>query len=146
MLMEKATTQSVILAMEATAISGVTPVLGGIIDTKNFDSGLYFAMMCSVWAAGAADLEIWESDSATMVGAVVVAAKKLVYPDAPQVNTAVTAETTATAMSYLTKQACFSNLRYVQPRIVGTAAAADLSVIVLGIANPERSLKTAQAG
>jgi len=146
MLMEKATTQSVILAMEATAISGVTPVLGGIIDTKNFDSGLYFAMYCTDWTAGAADMMIWESDSATMSGATIVPAKKLVYADDPQVNTEALPETTATSMEYLTKQACFSNMRYVQCRIVGTSSAADLTLAVIGIANPERSLKTSQAG
>ena len=131
---EQATKQVVINALLPTACSGVTPVNSGIIDTADYDNGIYFVMSITSWTAGAVALTIYEDDAVAMGTETIVTS--LIYTS-PTLDTAVTATTSIATPVGLPKLGVYSTKRYLRAKLTGTAAACDLTAQVIAIANPE---------
>jgi hypothetical protein len=134
---EVATKQIVLYALENQTIStGATT--GAIIDTKDYDNGIYFAIIVTDWTAGGATLTLYDGDDSGLSDAAIIPDAQLIY-DAPTVDTAATVEGATVA-----KLGCFGNKRYVRPTVTGDGTA-NLDVVVVGIVNPEIAA-TAQGG
>jgi len=136
---EQVTAQSVINAFEVQAITSSTTTTGAIIDTKDYDLGLYFAMVVTAWVDGTYTLKIEDGDAANLSDAADVDSTSLVYGTLPALGAA-TAEG-----AFLTKEGVHSIKRYVRVSVVSTGVTAGASVGVLAIAGAE-VCKTPQAG
>lgn len=95
------------------AIASDTTTVGAIIDTADFELGFSVFLSAPVWVDGTYTLKLEESDSSTMVGAVVIPTAKLI--GSLPVVAAATVDGAA-----LGKVGVFSNLRYIRVSIVST--------------------------
>ena len=127
---EEATNQIVIQALGPVAFSADGTEVGSIIDTADFDNGIYFALAVEAYTTGTFTLVIEDSDDDELSDASVIPAAQLVYGTLPAL-TAATAEGAA-----LAKEGIFGNKRYVRASVVGTDTSVG-TVSVLAIVNPE---------
>jgi len=127
---EEATNQIVIQALGPVAFSADGTEVGSIIDTADFDNGIYFALAVEAYTTGTFTLVIEDGDDEELSDASVIPAAKLVYGTLPAL-TAATAEGAA-----LAKEGIFGNKRYVRASVVGTDTSVG-TVSVLAIVNPE---------
>ncbi len=126
---EHATKQVVHYALENQTIStGATT--GAVIDTADYDNGVYFAAIVTSWTAGSAVMTIYEDDAVGMGTATIVGAANLIYT-APTLGTAATVEGASCA-----KLGCFGTKRYLRVTVTGDGTA-NLDVVVVAIKNPE---------
>lgn len=124
---EMVTKEVVMYALEVQTIATDTTTTGAIIDTADYDLGVYFAMLCSAYTDGTYTLLIEDGDDAALADAAVVATAQLVYGTLPAL-TAVTAEGARMA-----KEGVFGTKRYLRASIVSTltTTGADLAVIMV---------------
>ena len=138
-LMEKATTQVVIYALENQDPGNNGTVAGAVIDTSLYDSGIYFAAALTDWTTTGCSLVIYEDSAIGMGTETIVPAANLIYTS-PTLDTAATVEGAT-----MPKLGCFGTKRYIRCKLVGDATCV-VDAIVIAIANPTASLKTAQGG
>ena len=127
---EKATTQVVHYALENQTIGNAGDVRGAVLDTADYDLGVYFAIIVTDFTAGTAALTIYEDDAVGMGTENVVAADNLIYTS-PTVGTAATVEGASCA-----KLGCFGTKRYLQVRVLGNGTC-NMDIVVVAIKNPE---------
>lgn len=139
-LMEKATTQVVILAQASIVVGNAETKVGAVIDTSLYDSGIYFAAMTTAWTTTGFSLVIYEDSAIGMGTESIVGAANLIYTSPALDVTAITTEG-----GTMPKLGCFGTKRYIRCKLVGDATCAATGVVV-AIANPTSSLKTAQGG
>lgn len=129
---EQATYQKVINAVEPQAIGTNATTPGAIIDTANYDLGLYFAMLCYAYTDGTFTLKIEEGDDAALADASDIdLTKQSVYGALPAI-TAADAEG-----DVLPKEGVHSTKRYVRASIVSTGVTTGASLAVMAVAGPE---------
>lgn len=135
---EKATNQKVILAMNTVVVSNAV-AYSAIIDTADYDNGVYFAFALVGYDSTDADItfQIEEGDAANMSDADDVPAAKLVY------GTAVVLDAANVVGSNLYKEGVHSTKRYLRVEITPTGVDTSIQVLILAIVNPE-VLPTAQ--
>ena len=75
---EQVTSQIVLVAGINLALDGNETNAGVIVDTANFDLGIYFFLLLTAWTDGAHALIIEEGDDSGLSDAAVVGAEKLV--------------------------------------------------------------------
>ena len=109
-------------------------VTGAIIDTADYDNGVWFALICSVYSSGAWALVIQEGDAADMSDASTVSGNNLInaLPTVAAVQ-AVTAIGTETGVP---KVGVISTKRYLRANI-SLAATGSATLGVYAIVNPE---------
>ena len=127
---EQATNQVVHYALENQTITNDGDERGAVIDTADYDNGVYFAIMVTSWSAGTLAMTIYEDDAVGMGTEEVVAAENLIYTS-PTVGTAATVEGASIA-----KLGCFGTKRYLQVRALGNGTC-NMDVAVVAIKNPE---------
>jgi len=129
---EKATNQKASLQMNSNIVSETT-TYSGILDTANYDLGVYFLYVLSANDSTAvnATFSIQEGDAANMSDAADVAAAKLVY------GSAVTLTAANSVGSGVYKEAVFSTKRYLRIKVVTTGHGVDIQALVFAIVNPE---------
>lgn len=138
MIKEQATNQKVILAMNET-INSNTTTYSSIIDTADYDNGLYFVYTLSVvTTAGTAVFSIQEGEESNMSDAEDVVAAKLVYGDVVSIDAA------GAGGGVLAKEALFSNKRYVRVKVITTNIDTSVKAFVAAVVNPE-TLPTLQS-
>lgn len=115
------------LALAATIASN-TNTDGSIIDTANFELGTMFTLDVTAFTDGAYELQIFESDSSTMVGATQIVAPKILPTDS---GNSISASAATSAGAVLGKIGIYSNRRYVRPRIVSTGVTTGATVRVI---------------
>jgi hypothetical protein len=124
---EMVTKEVVMNALEVQEIASNTTTVGAIIDTRDYDLGVYFAMFCSAYTDGTYTLKIEHGDDSGLSDAADVPADALVYGTLPAL-TALTAEG-----GRLAKEGVFGTKRFLRASIVSTlvTTGADLSVIMV---------------
>ena len=129
---EQATNQKVLLVFNE-LITTNTATTGFILDTADYDLGVYFAMGIIDWDNTAANfsMTIYEGDESDLSDATLVPDSKLVYSDDVELD-----ELTADG-SALIKQGCHSTKRYLRVTVTSTGVDTSAHVIVLAIVNPE---------
>jgi len=135
---EVATTQVVHYALENQTIGNAGDERGAVIDSADYDNGVYFAIMVTDWTAGTLAMTIYEDDAVGMGTENIVADANLIYTS-PTLGTAATVEGASIA-----KLGCFGTKRYLQVRVLGNGAC-NMDVAVVAIKNPEIAA-TAQGG
>lgn len=135
---EKATNQKVILAMNSDIVSNTT-TYSEIIDTADYDNGVYFAFALAGYDSTDANatFTIQESDAELMGDAVDVPAANLVY------GAAVVLSAANVAGSNLYKEGAHSTKRYLRVAVVTVGVDTSIQALVVAIVNPE-VLPTAQ--
>lgn len=135
---EKASDQKVILAMNTLVVND-TVVYSAIIDTADYDLGVYFAFALVGYDSTDADVtfQIQEGDAALMGDAADVPAAKLVY------GTAVVLSAANAVGSNLYKEGVHSTKRYLRVEVTPNGVDTSIQVLVVAIVNPE-VLPTAQ--
>lgn len=134
---EQATMQKVIKAFEPQAISSNTTTTGAIIDTADFDMGIYFAVDIYAYTDGTFTLKIEDGDDSGLSDAADVSTTQLVYGSLPALTAAIAEG------GILAKEGIHSTKRYVRASIVSTGVTTGASVQVLAIAGAE-VFKTSQ--
>jgi hypothetical protein len=135
---EQATKQVAINALEPQAISSDTTTTGAIIDTKDYDGGLYFAMFAYAYTDGTYTMKIEHGDDSGLSDAADVDSAMLVYGTLPAL-TAALAEG-----GVLAKEGVHSTKRYVRVSIVSTSTTTGASLAVVAVAGAEE-MPTAQS-
>ena len=130
---EQATKQVVLNALEVQAISTDTATTGGIIDTADYDNGIYFAMVCTAYTDGTYTLTIYDGDNAALSDAAIVTS--LIYT-APSLS-AKTAETSVATPVGLPKLGVYGTKRYLRATITSASTSSGATLGVFAIANPE---------
>ncbi len=133
---EQATKQVVTLALEAN-ISSNTTTAGAIIDTADFDLGIYFALAATTYTDGTYTLKIEDGDDSGLSDAADVATGQLVYGTLPAVSAVL-----ADGADY-SKEGVIGTKRYVRASIVSTGVTTGADLSLLCIKGAEL-LKTAQ--
>ena len=128
---EEVTNQIVINALESQDIATNTTTTGAIIDTADYDNGIYFAVGVSDFNDGVYTLKIEDGDDSGLSDAADIPAAQLVYGSLPAPAAAI-AEGAA-----LPKEGIFGNKRYVRVSIVSTGTTLGATVEVLAVVNPE---------
>ena len=126
---EKATTQIVARVLSEATVSGSVNYEGVILDTADYDNGIYFAMSGSI-TVGEAHLEVQHGDEEDLSDAEDVPTEQLVYP-VPVVIDGLVGLKRAQL-----KQACFGTKRYVRPVVAGVGVTGT-NVVVTAVLNPE---------
>jgi hypothetical protein len=134
---EQATMQKVIKALEPQAISSDTTTTGAIIDTADFDGGVYFAVDVYAYTDGTYVLKIEDGDDSGLSDAADVATAQLVYGSLPSLTAAIAEG------GVLAKEGVHSTKRYLRASIVSTSTATGASLQVIAVLGAE-VLKTAQ--
>jgi hypothetical protein len=137
-IMEKATTQAVHYALENQTVGNAATVTGAIIDTADYDLGVYFAGIVTDWTAGTCAMTIYEDDAAGFGTATIVAAANLIYTS-PTFGTAATVEGASIA-----KLGAFGTKRYLRVTLIGDATS-NMDMVVVVVKNPE-IMPTLQGG
>lgn len=135
---EVATKQIVIDAFESQVIGSNTTTTGAIIDTVDYDNGIYFAVDCKSYTDGTFTLKIEDGDDSGLSDAADIPAAQLVYGSLPALSAAITEG------GALAKEGIFGNRRYVRVSIVSTGVSTGATISVKAIVNPEIA-KTPQA-
>lgn len=135
---EHATNQKVVLLMNST-IGSDTVTYSGILDTANYDDGVYFAFSIVAFDNTAADCTcvVQEGDASNMSDAVTVDATKLVY------GGAVVLDAVNAVGANLKKEGVFSTKRYLRVAVTSLGIDVSSQVVILAVVNPE-VLPTAQ--
>ena len=128
-VVSKQTIIPLILSAEITATK-----VGAILDTADYDNGVYFALMCSAYTDGTWTLLLEESDSATFATSSVVASKNRI--NILPVITAVNVATAIGSATGIAKVGVHGTKRYLRATITetvnGTATLACYAIV-----NPE---------
>lgn len=98
------------------AITTDTTTSGDIIDTADFEAGFMIIPLCIAFSAGSFEFKIYESDDSGMAGAVEVDSTKIIGT-LPTLTAQTSSNTTVLGVGV------FSNLRYLQIRVVSTGTA-----------------------
>lgn len=128
---EQVTKQKVINALEPQAITSDTTTTGAIIDTADFDSGLYFSMLCYAYTDGTYTMKIEDGDDSGLSDAADVATAQLVYGTLPALTAA------DSEGDVMTKEGVHSTKRYVRVSIVSTSTTSGASLAVVAVAGTE---------
>jgi hypothetical protein len=134
---EKVTQQRVINALEIQNIGSSTTTAGAIIDSADFDIGVYFALAVSNYTDGTYTLKIEHGDDSGLSDAADVDSAMLVYGTLPALSAALAEG------AYLPREGVHSTKRYLRASIVSTGVTTGADAQVLAIVNPEL-VKTAQ--
>jgi len=129
---DQVTGQEVNLADVATIASNTTTV-GEIIDTANFDMGVYFSLFCTAYTDGTYTLTIEEGDDAALADATTVSSDQLIGSLA-----SVSAATTH-GTGVLPSTGVHSTKRYVRPSIVSTGVTTGATVGIVCVKGKEVS-------
>lgn len=121
----------------AAAIGASTTTSGAILDTANNELGLLFLLDVVAYTDGDYELQLFESDDAAMAGAVQIVAPKIL-PTNLGANS-ITEGAVVAEGAILQKIGAFSNLRYVQARVVSTSVSTGATVRVVAIQKAELS-------
>lgn len=128
---ESATKQVVLNALEPQAISSDTTTPGAIIDTADYDGGLYFGMFCYDYTDGTYTMKIEDGDDAALADAADVATAQLVYGTLPAISAALAEG------GVIAKEGVHSTKRYVRVSIVSTSTTTGASLAVVAIKDAE---------
>lgn len=128
---EMVTKEVVVNALENQSISSNTTTQGAIIDTADFDLGVYFAMLCTAFTDGSYALKLEEGDDPALADAADVDSSKLVYGTLPTL-TAATAEG-----AFLSREGVHSTKRYLRASIVSTGVTTGADLAVLAVMGAE---------
>ena len=128
---EQVTMQKVIKALESQIIGSNTTTTGAIIDTADFDMGLYFAMDVSAWTDGTFTLKIEDGDDSGLSDAADVATAQLVYGTLPALGASLAEG------AVMPKEGVHSTKRYVRVSIVSTAVTTGATVAVYAVLGAE---------
>ena len=133
-IQEVCSKQKVILAMNSDIVSATT-TYSTIIDTADYDLGVYFAsaILGNDSTSFSAVFTIQEGDESNMSDASDVINDKLVYKGA----VALSALTSVAAG--VIKEAVFATKRYLRIKVVTTGHGVDIQAVIFAIANPELS-------
>lgn len=110
---EQVTSQKEIMVMNAT-IGSDTTTAGSIIDTADFDGGLYLSMLAQAYTDGDYALIIHDGDDSALSDAALVDSSQLVYGTLPSLGAA------TAALGQLLREGVIATKRYVRPSIVST--------------------------
>jgi hypothetical protein len=128
---EQATKQVVIMALVPVAIGSNTTTTGTIIDTADFDLGVYFVPFITAWTDGTFTLKIEDGDNSGLSDAAVVSSDQLVYKSLPALAAADVVGST------LSKEGVHSTKRYVRASIVSTGVTTGATVGIIAINGAE---------
>jgi len=129
-IQEKATEQKAIL-LANTPITSETTTYSDILDTAEYDAGVYFLCGTSLYdSTGDATYVVQEGAEANMSDATTVAAANLVYGTA-MVFSAVNADSAG-----IRKEAAFGTKRYLRIAITTDATVTAITPLVIAIVNP----------
>lgn len=128
---EQATHQKVMNALEPQVIGSNTTTTGAIIDTDDYDMGLYFAVLVTSYTDGTFTLKIEDGDNSGLSDAADVATAQLVYGTLPAVSAALAEG------GIMPKEGVHSTKRYVRPSIVSTGVTTGATVQVIAIKGAE---------
>jgi hypothetical protein len=129
---EQASKQKVINALEPQAIGTNTTTTGAIIDTADYDSGVYFAMLCYAYTDGTYTMKIEHGDDASLSDAAdVPAATKMVYGSLPALTAA------DSEGDVMAKEGVFGTNRYLRVSIVSTGVTTGASLAVVAVVGTE---------
>lgn len=120
------------IAFDVQAISTNTTTTGGIIDTKDFDSGVMFTLLCSAYTDGTYTPLLYESDDSGMSGATAVADANLIGTEAGAAISAATTEGTN-----LKSIGAFGTKRYLRLDIVSTSTSSGATIGAIFTGAPE---------
>ena len=123
---EVVTTQTIIPMVMSAATSD--PVTGAILDTADYDNGVYFFIICDAYSSGTWTLAIQEDDLADMSTATTVGSTQLI--NALPIITAVTTVTAIGTVTGLQKVGIHSTKRYVRANIDETSAGTATPILV----------------
>lgn len=114
-----------------------TTTNGSILDTADFELGLVFYLGTANFTDGSYELQLFESDDPAMAGAVQIVAPKIL----PTTNVAnsITQSAAVPGGGILQKIGAFSNLRYVQPRVISTGVTTGALISVIAVQKGELS-------
>jgi hypothetical protein len=129
---EVVTKQTIIPLILSAATSA--HVVGAIIDTADYDNGVYFAVMCSAYSSGTWTLLLEESASATFATSNVVASKNRIH--ALPIITAVNVATAIGSVTGIAKCGVHGTKRYLRATITETSAGT-ATLACYAIVNPE---------
>lgn len=120
------------LAFRAIINSDTTTTSGAIIDTADFDDGIMFTLLTSVYGAGTYTPVLNESDASDMSGSNVVAAANMLGTVAgAALGTAITA-----SGAVLNSFGCFGTKRYLRVDITSVTSTTT-TVVVVATGAPE---------
>jgi len=128
---EEVTNQIVITALLDQLVTEGETAVGAIIDTKDYDNGIYFVPYSSLYTTGEFTLILEHGNDAGLSDATIIPEDQLVYGNLPVISSGII-EGTA-----LKKEGVFGNKRYLRASMIGTGAGATALVGVLAIVNPE---------
>lgn len=124
---EQVTHQAVYNALEPQVIATDTTTAGAIIDTANYDLGVYFAVLVTSYTDGTYTLKIEDGDDSGLSDAADVPTANLVYGTLPAVSAAVAEG------GVLAKEGVFGTKRYIRPSIVSTSTTTGATVQVIAV-------------
>ena len=134
---EQATKQVVLMGLVPVAIGSNTTTAGTIVDTKDYDLGVYFVPFITAWTDGTFTLKIEDGDDSALSDAAVLASTQLVYGTLPALGAAdVVGES-------LAKEGVHSTKRYVRASIVSTGVTSGATVGII-VVNGAELCPTAQ--
>lgn len=135
---ETVTKHKVINALEPQVIGSDTTTAGAIIDTADFDMGVFFSMLTTAYTDGTFTLKIEHGDDSGLSDAADVDSAMLVYGSLPA-NSAGASEGDVMA-----KEGVHSTKRYLRASIVSTSVTTGATVQVIAVMGGE-VLPVAQA-
>ena len=128
---EQATGQVVIDALESQVIGSSTTTTGAIIDTADFDMGLYFAINCKSYTDGTYTLKIEDGDDSGLSDAAVLDVTQLVYGSLPAISAALAEG------DVMEKEGVHSTKRYVRASLVSTSVTTGATLTIVAVAGVE---------
>ena len=136
---EQVTKQSVVNALELQVIGSNTTTEGAIIDTADYDMGVFFALLCGLFTDGVYTLKIEEGNDSGLSDASVVSSGSLVYGTLPALSAA------TVEGAFMSKEAVISTKRYLRASLVSTDVTTGATLGILAIMGAE-VCATPQAG
>ena len=128
---EQATSQVVIDALESQVIGSNTTTEGAIIDTADFDMGLYFAINCKSYTDGTFTLKLEDGDDSGLSDAAVLDVTQLVFGTLPAITAAIVEG------GVLEKEGVHSTKRYVRASLVSTSVTTGATLTIVAVAGVE---------
>ena len=129
---ENITQIDVIMALEPQAITTDTTTTGAIIDTKDYDLGVGFAMLVNGYTDGTYTLKLEDGDDSGLSDAAVVPTASLVYGTLPDLAAALSEG------DLMPKEGIHSTKRYVRASIVSTSTSSGATgVAVVAVCKKE---------
>lgn len=129
---EQVTGQEVINAVEPQAIAADGTVTGAIIDTKDYDMGLYFALLVTGYTDGTYTLYLEDGDDSGLSDAAVLSSTQLVYGSLPALSAALSEG------DGMPREGVHSTKRYLRASIVATGVTTGVDIAqVVAVAGSE---------